>query len=129
MAKQQINAAQSFLFRQQANTTNSALTRPLIQSGIGYVVSGGGATYQNKDVTFPVAFKTGTIPTVVISPVGYRPTGSGYDPSAISDMTWAKFSAAALKPTATTFKAYITRFDGVGMFDDYYYSWIAIGEA
>ena len=93
------------------------------------MISGGSATYQNEDVTFPTAFKSGTVPTVVISPLGYRAAGSGFSPGLVSDFTWSKFSAAALAPSNTKFKAYLTRFDGAGMSDDYYYSWIAIGEA
>lgn len=126
---QKVNASQSFTFGQQNDTTNTALTNPLVQSGIGRVVSGGGASYQQEAVTFPIAFKTGTIPVVVANSIGYRPAGSAYDPSAIADLTWSKFSVSAVKPTATQFNAWVGRFDGAGMTDDYYYSWIAIGEA
>lgn len=129
MAKQRVNALQSFIFGRQDDTTNTALTKPLVQSGIGRVVSGAGATYQQEFVTFPTAFKTGTVPVVVTSSIGYRAAGSPYDPSAISDLTWSRFSASAVKPQATGFNAWLARFDGAGMSDDYYYSWIAVGEA
>lgn len=126
---QRLNALQSFIFRQQNDTTNASLTKPLIQSGIGRVVGGAGAAYQQELVTFPTAFKTGTQPVVVANSIGYRPSGSSYDPSAIADLTWSKFSVSAVKATTTGFNAWVARFDGAGMSDDYYYSWIAVGEA
>lgn len=93
------------------------------------LISGAATADLSEDITFPVAFSS--TPTVVANAIGYKSAGGGtYDPSTISD-DWSGQTAIAIKPAATGFKVRMRRIDNLSYASgtDYYYNWIAVGEA
>lgn len=112
------------LARRQRNTTNSVIA-PLIQVGTGFV-TGNNTASVTKAITFPVGFKTGTVPAVTTSALGFRNTGAFND----SGLSVGAAIASAAAPSATGFTENFSAITGtLGTAFDYYFSWIAIGEA
>lgn len=111
----------------QQDTTNSAKTNLRMQMGIGRI-AGVSATEIAEAVTFPVAFSAR--PFVLANAIGFVGAGGSFAPASI-DGSWAGQHANANAPTVTGFTARMRRNDGspFGVGTDYYYSWIAIGEA
>jgi hypothetical protein len=110
--------------RYQLDTTNTAIIS-VTQIGIGKII-GNGTTSVSEAVTFPVAFKTGTIPAVVANYLGNRATGAfnaaGLTPS-------GGIATGSGGPSATGVTVGMTLPSGsFSASFDYYYSWIAIGE-
>lgn len=112
----------------QENTTNSAATKLRIEVGSGLIV-GAAASEISKTVTFSTAFASR--PYVVANAIGYKAGGGGiYDPTSVAN-DWGGQAASAVKPTTTTTVIRMRRIDGAAYTTgtDYYFNWIAIGEA
>ena len=119
--------AEAFLrLRRQDNTTNSAPTGYLIQSGWGFV-TGTSSNTGTKTVTFPTAFSAA--PIVLMTSLGAK----GTDPANISDFTTNQTSNewnfAAQDIVAASFVARCIR-DGTSMGTlRIGFTWLAIGAA
>ena len=111
------------LSRRQVDTTNTEVLT-IIQYGVGKI-QGGGAASLSEAITFPVAFASP--PAVAPTYRGSRATGAMNDSGLSgSGVVWC----AATTVTATGGNVYLTQPTG-GTFsniNDYYYSWIAVGE-
>lgn len=112
----------SFPTNYRRNTTNS-VANAIIQHGRG-MISIPSTSDGSQTLTFPVAFKSGTIPTVVAQFYGYGSGGTFQD---TTNDSWggATFSAQNATNTAVTIRA--RRNDGSAFGGDYYYTWIAVG--
>ena len=110
----------------QLDTTNS-VGQFLLQHGIGKITGAGGSS-ASEAVTFPVAFATGTVPTVTSSCLGFRPTGSF---NAVGLPSTAQSVVAnPQQPSNTAFNAFLFNSGGnLNSSADFYYSWIAYGVA
>lgn len=110
--------------RRQRDTTNSTIT-PLTQVGTAKV-TGTNAANVTKAITFPTPFKSGTVPAVAATGIGFRSTGAFND----AGLSVGGASLAAGAPSDSGFTAQLSALSGsLGSSFDYYFSWIAIGEA
>ena len=111
----------------QMDTTNS--TKKLFtQHGIGKI-DGVTTARIGKTVTYPVPFKSGTIPFLQISFVGGRSHGA-FNLVGLAYVSKTEI-AVANEPTNAEFEASIFRnnTNDLGSGFDYYFSWTAVGEA
>lgn len=112
----------------QSDTTNSSQTDVLIQSGWGWVSSGGGgSSLLSESVTFPVSYTT--LFTVQLTVVG---TNSSADPTTIIQLTGdtaGDVLGSVEQPTLSGFIADLKLLSGTfGASQRWGYSWIAIGK-
>lgn len=97
----------------------------VMQAGLGKI-AGSVAAFVSETVTFPVAFKAGTLPIVTCTFAGVHATGA-FDP------TTAAATAAVLASVGLVIPASFTAFlagntGSLASGQEYYYSWIALGE-
>lgn len=78
-------------------------------------------------ITFPTQFKSGTIPVVVCTFNGYNSYSDGWTDTPLSD--WGACVIGAVSVTNNSFIARARRVDGGKLWGNYYFNWIAIGQA
>lgn len=106
----------------QLDTTNSVV-RAITQIGIGKI-TGSGTTNATEVVTFPIAFRSGSVPVVVSSSVGTRATGA-FNALGLSASGLVLANSYGVSTTGFTLRLDTT---GVlGGTTDFYYSWTATG--
>lgn len=113
----------SIPMNKQRDTTNS-VANCIIQHGRGMITIPSG-TDGAETLTFPVAFKSGTYPTVVAQFSGYGSGGSFVDNQ---NDSWGGATFSAQNPSNTGCTIRGRRNDGSSFGGDYYYTWIAVGE-
>lgn len=111
------------LVNRQLDGTNSIITGRT-QAGIGKITGNNTATI-SEVVTFPVPFKTGTIPMVIVNYMGSRTAGA-FNAAGLSSGVAA---AQGVIVSASQFTALINAGGSLPNTLDFYYSWIAIGES
>ena len=118
--------------RYQSITTNSTSENILIQRGFSFIQGDGANRSLQKTITFPTAFTT--IPTVVLTNIGYKsasdPTDEG-DTSALAAMKW-KFGIYDTSTSQVSVQVIRTSDDGAdpGVLQTtnrYMFTWLAIG--
>jgi hypothetical protein len=111
--------------RYKDNVTDSVQPTTFVQTGWGFI-TGTGATFVNKAVTFPIPFSSSAI--VLCSPIGYKDTT---DPTSPSDFAqYEEIHMAVGAANAAGFTATGKYIGGTAMASTrrFGFSWVAIGK-